>query len=53
MASFAPRNLSPQIVGLSNKLDRERRGGTPSKGAHGEVVGAAVVDGKLFGKVVQ
>ena len=38
---------------MSNILDSEFRGGTPTEGPHGEVVGAAVVDGELFSKVIQ
>ena len=40
-------------VGLSNILDSELFERKPSKGPHREVVGAAVMDNKLFGKVVQ
>ena len=41
------------FVGLSNILDRELRGRKPVKRPHREVVGAAVVDSKLLGEVVQ
>ena len=41
------------LVGLSNMLDNEVARRKPVKRSHGEVVGAAVVDGKLLGKVVQ
>ena len=34
-------------------MDSEFRGGKPAEGPHGEVVGAAVMDGKLFCKVVE
>ena len=34
-------------------MDSEVARRKPVKGSHGEVVGAAVVDGKLLGKVVQ
>ena len=41
------------IVGLSNILDGKLIRGKPVEGPHGEVVGAVVVNGKLFGEVVQ
>ena len=40
-------------VGLSNILDRELARRKPAKRPHGEIVGAAVVDGKLLSKVDQ
>ena len=40
-------------VGLSNILDSELIRREPAEGSHGQVVGAAVVDGKLLGKVVE
>ena len=42
-----------RIVGLSKILDSELCGRKPVKGPHGEVDGAAVVDSKLFGEVIQ
>lgn len=42
-----------KFVGLSNKLDREFVGRKPEKGPHREVVGAAIVDGKLVSEVVE
>ena len=39
------------IVGLSNILDSELIRREPAEGSHGQVVGAAVMDGKLLGKV--
>ena len=41
------------FVGLSNILDSERNGRQPAEGPHGEVVGAAVVDGKLLCEVFE
>ena len=38
-------------VGLSNILDSELIRREPAEGSHGQVVGAAVMDGKLLGKV--
>ena len=40
-------------VGLSNILDGELGRRKPVKGSHREVVGAAVVDGKLLCEVIQ
>ena len=40
-------------VGLSNILDRELSGRKPVQRPHGEVVGTAVMDGKLLCKVIQ
>ena len=40
-------------VSLSNKLDSEVIGRKPSKRPHREVVGAAIVDSELLGKVIQ
>ena len=40
-------------VGLSNILDSELIRREPAEGSHGQVVGAAVMDGKLLGKVVE
>ena len=40
-------------VGLSNILDSELIRRAPAEGSHGQVVGAAVMDGKLLGKVVE
>ena len=45
---FAGKN-----VGLSNKLDSEVVGRKPVKGSHREVVGAAIENGELLGKVGQ
>lgn len=42
-----------KIVGLSNILDSELIRREPAEGSHGQVVGAAVMDGKLLGKVVE
>ena len=47
------KNLRSAPVGLSNILNSEFRGGKPTEGPHGEVVGAAVVDGKLLCKVAE
>ena len=41
------------IVGLSNKLDSELVGRKPVKRSHGQVVGTAIMDGKLLCKIVQ
>ena len=41
------------IVGLSNKLDSELIGRKPVKRPHGQVVGTAIVDGKLLCEIVQ
>ena len=41
------------FVGLSNILDSDLSGSHPAEGPHGQVVGAAVVDGKLLCKVIQ
>ena len=41
------------IGGLSNKLDSELIGRKPVKRPHGQVVGTAIVDGKLLCKIVQ
>ena len=41
------------IVGLSNKLDSELVGRKPVKRPHGQVVGTAIVDGKLLCEIVQ
>ena len=41
------------IVGLSNILDSELIRREPAEGSHGQVVGSAVMDGKLLGKVVE
>ena len=41
------------FVGLSNILNSELSGRQPAEGPHGQVVGAAVVDGKLLCKVIQ
>ena len=41
------------LVGLSNILDSDLGGSHPAEGSHGQVVGAAVVDGKLLCKVIQ
>ena len=38
---------------MSKILDSELCGRKPVKGPHGEVDGAAVVDSKLFGEVIQ
>lgn len=38
---------------MSNILDRELARRKPAKRPHGEIVGAAVVDGKLLGEVDQ
>ena len=38
---------------MSKILDRELARRKPVKGPHGEVDGAAVVDSKLFGEVIQ
>lgn len=43
----------PGSVGLSNILDSELIRREPAEGSHGQVVGAAVMDGKLLGKVVE
>ena len=40
-------------VGLSNILDSELIRREPAEGSHGQVVGSAVMDGKLLGKVVE
>ena len=40
-----------KYVGLSNILDSELIRREPAEGSHGQVVGAAVMDGKLLGKV--
>ena len=40
-------------VGLSNILDSEFFWRKPAKGSHGQVVGAAVVDGKLLCKILK
>ena len=40
-------------VGLSNILDGELVGREPVERSHGEVVGAAVMDSELLGKVVE
>ena len=40
-------------VGLSNKLDSELVGRKPVKRSHGQVVGTAIMDGKLLCKIVQ
>ena len=42
-----------RIVDLSNILDSELIRRAPAEGSHGQVVGAAVMDGKLLGKVVE
>ena len=42
-----------RIVDLSNILDSELISREPAGGSHGQVVGAAVMDGKLLGKVVE
>ena len=42
-----------RIVDLSNILDSELIRQEPAEGSHGQVVGAAVMDGKLLGKVVE
>ena len=41
------------LVGLSNKLDSELVGRKPVKRSHGQVVGTAIMDGKLLCKIVQ
>ena len=41
------------VVGLSNILDSELIRREPAEGSHGQVVGAAVMDGELLGKVVE
>ena len=41
------------FVGLSNILDGELVGREPVERSHGEVVGAAVMDSELLGKVVE
>ena len=41
------------LVGLSNILDSDLSGSHPAEGSHGQVVGSAVVDGKLLCKVIQ
>ena len=41
------------FVGLSNILDSELIRREPAEGSHWQVVGAAVMDGKLLGKVVE
>lgn len=45
--------FSVYIVGLSNILDSELGGRTPAERPHGEVIGTAVVDGKLLCEVIQ
>ena len=40
-------------VGLSNKLDSEGNRGTPIKRPHRKAVGTAVMNSKLFGKVIE
>ena len=50
------RENTPQtrtVVGLSNKLDSELVGRKPVKRSHGQVVGTAIMDGKLLCKIVQ
>ena len=42
-----------RIVDLSNILDSELIRQEPAEGSHGQVVGSAVMDGKLLGKVVE
>ena len=42
-----------KAVGLSNKLDSELVGRKPVKRSHGQVVGTAIMDGKLLCKIVQ
>ena len=42
-----------ECVGLSNILDSELIRREPAEGSHWQVVGAAVMDGKLLGKVVE
>ena len=42
-----------KYVGLSNILDSELIRREPAEGSHWQVVGAAVMDGKLLGKVVK
>ena len=41
------------VGGLSNKLDSELIGRKPVKRSHGQVVGTAIVDGKLICEIVQ
>ena len=49
-----PKKIRPSpYVGLSNILDSELIRREPAEGSHGQVVGAAVMDGKLLGKVVE
>ena len=50
---LAGKEDTPQNVGLSNILDSELGGRHPAERPHGQVVGAAVVDGKLLCKVVE
>ena len=50
---FAPPTKISAVVGLSNILDSDLGGRHPAERPHGQVVGAAVVDGKLLCKVIQ
>lgn len=45
--------LFMRVVGLSNILDSELDRRKPKKRSHGQVVGAAIVEGKLLCKVEQ
>jgi len=42
-----------EVVGLSNIMDSEVKGRAPMERSHREVVGTAVMSGKLFCKVFQ
>ena len=52
-AVIAHRWKKEKTVGLSNKLDSELNGRKPVKRSHGQVVGTAIMDGKLLCKIVQ
>ena len=51
--SYNGAGLRSILVGLSNKLDSELVGRKPVKRSHGQVVGTAIMDGKLLCKIVQ
>ena len=50
---FSLKDRKSSYVGLSNILDSELIRREPAEGSHGQVVGSAVMDGKLLGKVVE
>ena len=50
---MVPLSFRNVHVGLSNILDSELIRREPAEGSHGQVVGSAVMDGKLLGKVVE